>query len=313
MSLHVPVLLREVLDALAQAQPEPDPEVLLDATFGGGGHSRALLERFSGYRLVAMDQDEAAVERAAVLEGDVEPGRFRFVAANFEEVGTLEESTFSGILFDLGLSSFQLDEAERGFSFRLGGPSDMRMDRRGGQTAADFLETASEEELVRAVREYGEEPQWRAVVRAILSARGTDTLSNTTSLAALVARTAHGGRRGRGPTIHPATRTFQGIRIAVNRELEVIETALPAAFEKLAPGGVLAVISFHSLEDRIVKRLFRRWAGRPEHGRDNRPQQERERRAELLGTKPVTPTEEETERNPRARSAKLRALRKVRK
>ena len=217
---------------------------------------------------------------------------------------------FDGVLMDLGISSFQLMEPNKGFSFRLDAPIDLRLDPRVGQSAADFLETASRESLVRAVREYGEERRWSRVVNAIIEARGSGELARTMSAAEVVSR-AVGGSKSR-QRIHPATKTFQGIRIAINGELESLAMTLPKAFRALKVGGTLAVISFHSLEDRIVKRFMRKMAGRPEHRGDSSYQQERESCAELFQTKAIFPTRDEVERNPKSRSARLRVLRKLR-
>jgi 16S rRNA (cytosine1402-N4)-methyltransferase len=230
---------------------------------------------------------------------------------NFEDLDQLDETGFMGILFDFGVSSYHFDEARRGFSFREDGPLDMRLNPDSGITASQFLQTAGHGELIEAVKVFGEELRWRRVVEAIENARGTDKLERTLAFAALV-EDALGGRKP-GERIHPATRTFQGVRIAVNRELAVIESALPVAFEKLSDGGRLAAISFHSLEDRIVKRFFRRMAGQPEHGRDSLPGQFRVCRAKILTRKPVTADDAEIARNPRSRSAKLRVLEKERR
>ncbi len=304
MSEHLPVMLQECLDAL-QAQAGGR---FLDATFGGGGHARALLEASPETELVALDRDPAARARAEALETDF-PGRITFISANFSEIGALELGSFEGALFDLGVSSFQLNEAARGFSFSKDAPADMRMNPEEGRSAAQFLETASRDELVRAIRDYGEERSWKRVVDAILEARGSGVLTQTSSLADVIAQAMPPAWKRRSK-LHPATLSFQGIRMAVNEELAAIEAALPAAFAALKPGGRLAVISFHSLEDRIVKRHFREWAGRPVDRFDNRPQQSREPVATLLSSKPLAPTETERQANPRSRSARLRALRK---
>jgi 16S rRNA (cytosine1402-N4)-methyltransferase len=302
---HLPVLVREVISFLA---PQAGGR-FLDATFGGGGHTRALLATSPETRVVAFDRDPAAEERSLSLKSEYGE-RFELISADFSRLGELATLEFDGILFDLGISSFQLDEPERGFSFRQDAPADMRMDTRAGLPASQWLETATEEMLVRAIRDYGEEPHWRRVVRALLSARGSGALARTTSLAEIIAE-AIPPRDRFGSKIHPATRAFQGIRIAVNDELGAIERALPAAFAKLRAGGALAVISFHSLEDRIVKQYFRRQCGQPESADDSTPQQFRQKHAEPLTRRPLTPQPDELASNPRSRSAKLRALRKL--
>jgi 16S rRNA (cytosine1402-N4)-methyltransferase len=302
---HIPVLLHECMACL---RPERGG-VFADLTFGGGGHSREILAASPQNTLLAMDCDPDAKRRAVAISSEY-GDRFSFFDSSFTNIDqAASPGELDGVLMDLGISSFQLMEPEKGFSFRLDAPIDMRLDPRVGQSAAEFLESASYESLVRAVREYGEERRWRRVVDAIIKARGTGVLARTMSAAELVSD-AVGGRHFR-QRIHPATKTFQGIRIAINGELEALAVALPKAFRALKEGGVLAVISFHSLEDRMVKRFMRKMAGRPESRYDSRPQQERSVFAVINGSKAIFPAKEEVESNPKSRSARLRFLTKI--
>lgn len=298
---HEPVLLGETIALLAPK----DGGTYLDCTFGGGGHSAAILEA-AECSLVAMDRDPQAAERAAEFAGRF-PGRFKFVPGPFSGLAAPEAGGYDGILMDLGVSSFQLDRAERGFSLKNDGPVDMRMDISGGETAMELILRSPLPELERIIRDYGEEPRWRKAARAVKDAASRGEIRGTLDLANAVEKAL-----GRDPRskIHPATLVFQALRIAVNSELDEVSEALPRAFDSLASGGVLAVITFHSLEDRIVKRFFKKAAGRPQDRHDHGSVQDRTRLGEILTRKPVSATEAERARNPRSRSAKLRAIRK---
>lgn len=296
---HKPVLLEEAVKILSPR----DGKTYLDCTFGGGGHTRRILES-ADCKVVSLDRDPAAIERAKAVSADY-PDRFEFRPLAFSDLDKLGGESFAGILFDFGVSSFQLDTPERGFSFMREGPLDMRMDTTKGFTAREYIESADESELVEILREYGEEPRARKIARAIIAAREADKISTTAELAKAIAEAAPSHER-----IHPATRAFQALRIKVNDELGEIERALPKAFAALESGGVMAAISFHSLEDRIVKKFFKKAAGRPEDRFDTSFVQDRVKLAELLTRKPILPSEGETANNPRSRSAKLRAIRK---
>jgi 16S rRNA (cytosine1402-N4)-methyltransferase len=251
-----------------------------------------------------MDRDRDAVERA---RGRLPTGRITLIQENFCHLDRLEQKQFDGILLDLGMSSDQLDDGSRGFSFRLDGPLDMRMDQSQGPTAAEFLETAPRPQLIQAIRDFGEEVHWKRVVDTIEGVRGTGRLQRTLAFADLVRRVLPPNFRLK---IDPATRVFQGVRMAVNGELAALETALPKALAALRPRGVLAVLTFHSLEDRRVKQAFREWSGLAIDCHDGRYADERVACGRLLADKPLLPGGDEVEKNPRSRSAKLRLFQK---
>jgi len=305
---HLPVLLTEAVAALA-IKPGG---LYVDATFGRGGHSRAILERLGpieqGGRLIALDRDPTAIAAGAAI---ADP-RFTLVHAAFsrldEVLAALNISLVDGILLDIGVSSPQLDDPARGMSFRFDAPLDMRMDTTQGETAADFLARAEQHQLEEVIREYGEERFAHALAKALVAARSGQRISSTGQLAALVAAVV----RTREPGQHPATRTFQALRIHVNRELEELSLTLPQALGRLKPGGRLAVISFHSLEDRIVKRFLRDAATPPQP-----PKGVPVRAADLpaptmrLVGKPVRAGADEVAANPRARSAVMRVAERI--
>jgi 16S rRNA (cytosine1402-N4)-methyltransferase len=295
--MHRAVLLSEAVEGLA-VRPHG---VYVDGTFGRGGHSRAILDRLGpAGRLIALDRDPEA-ERAAKSISDP---RFSFLRTNFGNLAKGLEGLppLDGMLFDLGVSSPQLDDPARGFSFRADGPLDMRMDPDTGTSAAEWLATAEEQQIGEVIRDYGEERFAKQIAAAIVAARGGEPLLRTRQLAHLVGQAV----RTREPGQDPATRTFQALRIFLNRELEEVSLMLPQALARLAPGGRLAVISFHSLEDRIVKR-FMQAAARPEMPRrlplraSEMPQP-----ALILLGRATKPSEKEIKENPRARSAILR-------
>jgi 16S rRNA (cytosine1402-N4)-methyltransferase len=286
-SQHEPVLLAETMESLA-VRPGG---MYVDGTVGLGGHADALL-RLSAPdgRLLAVDRDAESLELARARLAFAGP-RARFAQADFREIPALLESQpVHGMLLDLGVSSAQLDQPERGFSFRADGPLDMRMDRTGGETAAEVVNRRSEQTLADIFHRYGEEPSARSIARAIVAYRRRERITSTLQLAAIVRGSARGYRR---PGLDAATRAFQALRIHVNRELEGLGAALAQLAGCLAPGGRLAVIAFHSLEDREVKQTFVSLA------REG---------FRLLAKKPIRPQDAETARNPRARSARLRAL-----
>ena len=309
---HLPVLVEEVMSMLA---PAPG-SLQIDATVGGGGHTERILEATDpDGRLLGLDADGAAIAR---VDGRLRPrfgDRLVLRRANFRELRAVAPAAgfgaVDGMLFDLGLSSFQLADAERGFGFRTLGPLDMRFDASRGVPASELLATLDRTELSALFRRYGEEPQANRIANAIVAARAVAPVSTAEELAALIERVAPGNPRTRR-RIHPATRVFQALRIAVNAELEALQEALAAAIDLLRPGGRLVVLSYHSLEDRIVKRFFadeRRGCVCPPEvpvcvcGKNPRLR---------LVTRPsLTPSADEIAANPRARSARLRAAERL--
>ncbi|MDR1906917.1 MAG: 16S rRNA (cytosine(1402)-N(4))-methyltransferase RsmH [Puniceicoccales bacterium] len=300
MLAHIPIMCRETAQFLNLQRGGN----FLDCTFGGGGHSRYFLENHPNITLFTVDRDPEVVIRAEKLR--VEFGnRFQFFHSSFSAIDRLSLPFFRGVFFDFGISSFQLDDEARGFSFRYHTPLDMRMDPQSGITAHEFLATADRRRLTEAVRDFGEERYWRKIVDLILSRRGSEVLKYADTFAECIAEILPQKSHEK---IHPATRTFQGLRIAVNGELEEIRAALPKAFERLEQGGRLVTLSFHSLEDRIVKQFFNEKAGKAIdcHEKWN----DRCSIARILTKKPITPTDTEIANNHRSRSAKLRALEK---
>ena len=304
-AVHLPVLLTEAVAALAI---KPDG-LYVDATFGRGGHSRAILSQLGPQgRLIALDRDPMAIAAGTAI---TDP-RFTLAHAAFSRLdvvlASLNISLVDGILLDIGVSSPQLDDPSRGMSFRFDAPLDMRMDTTQGETAADFLARAEQHQLEEVIREYGEERFAHAVAKALVAARSGQRISSTGQLAALVAAVV----RTREPGQHPATRTFQALRIFVNRELEELSLTLPQALGRLRPGGRLAVISFHSLEDRIVKN-FMRDAAHPPQPPKGVPVRAADLPAPLVRLigKAIRASETEVAANPRARSAVLRVAEKI--
>ncbi len=300
--VHLPVLTDRVVDLLVPA----GPGILVDATVGLGGHAEALLRARPDFELVGLDRDPQALARAGERLAAF-TGRVRLVEETFDRLPLVLRRLGIGppaaVLADLGCSSLQLDSPERGFSFSGDGPLDMRMGTTG-PTAAELLEHAEREELVRILKDYGEERRARAIARAIVARREQSPLRTTGQLSRLVQDVIGGsGRR-----IHPATRTFQALRIAVNDELGQLERFLEPAIQSLRPGGRIAVISFHSLEDRIVKHTMRRLTGRCTCPPDLPVCRCNPKRVvEVLTSSPIRPDADEVDANPRARSARLRA------
>ena len=298
---HTSVLLNEAVDALlgapADVVPASTPRTFVDATFGRGGHARLILSRLRPQdRLIAFDKDPAAVANAA----GIVDARFSIRHQGFDALAELGAATASGILMDLGVSSPQIDDPTRGFSFRFEGPLDMRMDTSSGQSVAQWLAGAQTNQIAEVIRDYGEERFAGAIAKAIVARRQErGPISTTTELAQLVAGTV----KTREPGQNPATRTFQAFRIFINAELEALQTALTASLDVLQPKGTLVVISFHSLEDRIVKQFI---AGHAREQYDRRMPFAAPKVMRLRALARVKPTAAEVAANPRARSAIMR-------
>jgi 16S rRNA (cytosine1402-N4)-methyltransferase len=290
------VLLKEAVEALLPG-PAPGPGTYVDATFGRGGHSRAILERLSeAGRLIAFDKDAEAVAEAARIED----ARFSIRHQSFDHLGELPPRSVAGVLMDLGVNSPQIDNPVRGFSFRFDGPLDMRMDTTRGQSVAEWLATAEIQQMAEVIRDYGEERFAVQIAKAIAARRQErGPISTTAELAELVAGTV----KTREPGQNPATRTFQALRIFINAELEELQQALEASLSVLQPQGRLAVISFHSLEDRIVKQFI---AGHSREVYDRRAPFAAPRAMKLRAVGRIKPSQAEVDANPRARSAILR-------
>ncbi len=308
--MHISVLLHEAVDALAI---KPDG-IYVDATFGRGGHSRLILSQLGeNGRLIAFDKDPAAVLSGEAIEDGrfcIQHGGFSKMQQMLQEMGV---ARIDGVLLDLGVSSPQLEEVSRGFSFRSAGPLDMRMDTSNGRTAAEWLATVAEDQLERVIKEYGEERYARQIARAIIVARTRQPIVTTLHLAEIVATVVR--QRQRENMRHPATRTFQAIRIYLNQELEELSLVLPQCIALLNPGGRLVVISFHSLEDRMVKQFMRAAANADELPRgvplrEKDLQRFSKQKLKLIG-RAIQPGENEVAKNARARSAVMRVAERI--
>ena len=301
---HTTVLLDEAVDALLGAAGESPSGTFIDGTFGRGGHSRRILLRLGPEgRLVAFDKDPEAIAEATRITD----ARFSIRHEGFRNLGELPEGSAAGVLLDLGVSSPQIDSPGRGFSFRFDGPLDMRMDTTRGMSAAEWLATENEQTLEKVIKEYGEERFAFQIAKAIVARRAVEPISTTRQLAGIVAGAVKTREKGKDP----ATRTFQAIRIFINKELEDLEVGLNRAYDSLAPGGILAIISFHSLEDRMVKRFFASKANveQPDRRLPIRAVDLPQPELKLLAK--MKPSDAEVDANPRARSAVMRVARRL--
>ncbi len=296
---HYPVMLPEVLAAL---NPQ-DGQVIVDGTFGGGSYSRAILES-ANCKVIGLDRDKSAIERGNEIAKNYN-GRLSLIQTQFGEIANLELGEIDAVVLDIGVSSYQIDQAERGFSFSKDGPLDMRMG--DGETAAEVLATRSEAEIAKIFWDYGEEKNSRRIARAIVNDRDEKPFVSTLQLAGLCER-VYGHKKEK---IHPATRVFQALRIYVNDELGELERALDGAFKILKPNGRIVIVTFHSLEDRIVKNFFNERAKISQGSRFAPVLEQAKPTLELLYRKPIIASDKEISENPRSRSAKLRAVIKL--
>ena len=311
-SLHHTVLLNEAVDALlAQSDERDEPQIYIDGTFGRGGHSKAILKKLpTNARLIAFDRDPEAIAVANALQAEderLEPKHSAFgeMSAVLGDMGLM--GRVDGILLDLGVSSPQLDDAERGFSFMRDGPLDMRMDTTQGISAAQWINSASETEIADVLYHYGEERHSRRMARRVVAERALSPIPRTGVLAEMIKEANPSWERDK----HPATRAFQGIRLFINRELEQLELALDQALEILRPGGLFVVISFHSLEDRIAKRFIAKHARGDDFPRGLPVAQSQLNPKVKPQSKAIKPSRDEIDRNPRARSAVMRVAAKL--
>lgn len=296
--MHIPVLLQEVISCLNITPGKK----YIDATFGAGGYTRRILEL--GGSVLAIDRDPSVAATAAALQLE-HPDKFEFVNTDFGSIGNLGKDNFDGIVFDLGVSSMQLDQAHRGFSFQENAQLDMRMDTRQTLTAYTVVNSLPEEQLANLIYNLGDERKSRAIAHAIVQARHSAPITSTTELASIIV-----GVVGKyNDKIHPATRTFQAIRMYVNDELLQLRNGLEGAINDLAPGGILCVVAFHSGEDEIVKEYFKQLVGPRKHYNKYSHSEEQKKPFEYIAK--LKPSKDETRRNPRARSAILRAIAKI--
>lgn len=294
MSDHVSVMLNEAVEGLNVQQGS----TYIDGTFGRGGHTRAILNQ--GGKVIAFDHDNEAISYGMThFVKELEEGKLKLINENFEKIGELPETSsvqVSGILFDFGVNSAQLDIANRGFSFQVDAPLDMRMDMRLGVTAKDLVNALGKKELFELLTTYAQEHNARVIVDAILQRRKEKSINTTLELADLIEHAVGGRAKGKSGKLHPATRTFMALRMAVNDELGSIQRVLPLTLDRLVAGGRLVTLSFHEGEDRLVKTAMREW--------------EEKKKGEMLTKHPLEPSTDEIMANPRSRSAKLRVFEK---